>query len=372
MYMWLVWKYMGTLLACVVLLGGIGRAQDEVGYLYVESDPPNACLVIDGDDERLFQTPALCTLSVGEHHLTLFTEYYQPNTVKVVIAPRQVLRKKIRLVASLKVERQPDSGMNFYNVPGNLTILTDIFGVTVFLDGVRVTMTAPLTLPLVPSGVHHVGIEHNDLSFDTTVTVTPAGTTLLELHLLQLWGLDTLQHQPDPVSVLIEIELPGCRYHRIRPIEDSSPIDSAQIDEEGVSKRELYAMSRRYEVPIWDDTAIGMRGVDPTIRILTADTVMVISHRRAVGLGFARLPQAHDLDVEMPAMTVSRVLSCPRGTDVRFEIELFANMSMKFTTFDQLLPIFKQFRLLTDLNDGGEINVRIIIDAEGEVHFRYW
>ncbi len=363
---------MGTLLACVVLLGDVGRAENEVGYLYVESDPPNAHLIIDGDHERLFQTPALCTLSIGEHQLTLYTEYYQPNTVQVIIAPRQVLRKKIRLIASLKVERQSDSGMNFYNVPGDLTILTDIFGVTVFLDGVRITMTAPLTLPLVPSGVHTVRIEHNDLSFDTTVTVTPAETTLLELHLLELWGLDTSQSQPDPVSVLVEIELPGCRYHRLRPVVDSSPFDSAQTYEGDVSKRELYAMSRRYEVPIWDDSAVGMRGVDPIIRVLTTDTVIIISHRRAVELGFARLPQAHDLDVEMPAMTVSRVLSCPRGQGVRFEIELFANQSNKFTTFDQLEPVYKRFHVPADLNDGGEINVRIIIGAEGEVHFRYW
>lgn len=363
---------MGTLLACVVLLGDVGRAENEVGYLFVESDPPSAHLIIDGNEEQLFQTPVLCTLSVGEHQLTLYTEYYQPNTVKVAIAPRQVLRKKIRLIASLKVERQSDSGMNFYNVPGDLTILTDIFGVTIFLDGVRITMTAPLTLPLVPSGVHTVRIEHNDLSFDTIVTVTPAETTLLELHLLRLWGLDTSQSQPAPVSVLVEIELPACHYHRLQPIEDSSSLDSAQADVGDVSKRELYAMSRRYEVPIWDDSAVGMRGVDPIIRIITPDTVMVISHRRAVELGFARLPQAHDLDVEMRAMTVNRILSCPRGQGVRFEIELFANQSNKFTTFDQLEPIFKQFRLLTDLNDGGEINVRIIIDAEGEVHFRYW
>ncbi len=363
---------MGTLLACVVLLGDVGWADGEVGYLYVESDPPNAQLIIDGNHEQLFQTPALCTLSVGEHQLTLSTEFYQPNTVKVIIAPRQVLRKKVRLIASLEVERQPDSGMGFYNVPGDLTILTDIFGVTVFLDGVRVTMTAPLTLPLVPSGIHTVRVEHNDLSFDTIVTVTPAVTTLLELHLLELWGLDTSQSQPDPVSVLVEIELPACHYHRLQPIENSSPFDSTQTYEGDVSKKELYAMSRRYDVPIWDDTSVGMRGVDPIIRILTSDTVIVISHRRAVELGFARLPQAHDLDVEMRAMTVSRVLSCPRGQGVRFEIELFANQSNKFTTFDRLVPIFKQFRLLTDLNDGGEINVRIVIDVDGEVHFRYW
>ena len=72
--MWQLWKYMGTLLACVVLLGDVGRAENEVGYLFVESDPPSAHLIIDGNEEQLFQTPVLCTLSVGENQLTLYTE----------------------------------------------------------------------------------------------------------------------------------------------------------------------------------------------------------------------------------------------------------------------------------------------------------
>lgn len=366
------WLTLNLLLAAVCLMSPDSGAEDKVGFLYIESDPPNARLVIDGNQDRLYQTPVLCTLAVGAHRLTLSTEFHQPNTVKVVIAPRQVLRKKIRLVATIEVERQPDSDLRLYNVPGELTILTDIFGVSIFLDDVRISMPAPVTLPLVPSGLHAVRIEHNGLFFDTLVAVKPAETTLLELRLRQQWGLDSIPGSPELVALVVEMDLPACRYQRERPVVEAALYDSAQSDEGAVSKKELYAMSRRYEVPQWDDTATGLRGVDPNIRIITPDTVIVVSHRPAVDLGFARLPMGHDLDFQMPSMVVSRFPMCPEDGVIRFEIEAFVNQSEEFYNFLELEPIYKQFRVPADFNGGADINVRIQIDPDGEIHFRYW
>jgi len=366
------WLLSVVALLTLLLSTGVSWAGGETGYLYIETDPPGARVVIDGHQQQAIIAPALCTLSVGGHRLTLYSERYQPNFLDVVIAAGEVLRKRIRFVASVEIEEQPDSSAEFLNTPGGLTIVTDIFGGTIFLDSVRISTPAPVTLPSIPAGGHHVRIEHRGLAFDTSVIVRPGRTTVLELHLLQLWELSPLDGKWEMVTVVTEIELPGCRYFRARPVEDGTPLDSAQLNEGALGKTELYSMSRRYRVPFWEDTAVGMRGVDPIIRIIAADSVMVVSRRPTVDTAFARLPQSHDLQVDLPRTTVTRTSICRLDSGVGFEIELFVNQGERFMTFDRMNAMRKQFRVSADLNGGDDVHVRIIIDVAGEVHFRYW
>jgi len=348
-----------------------GRA-GESGYLYLETDPPGARVTIDGDKDNELLAPVLCTLSVGTHRLALYIERYQPNFLDVVITPGEVLRKRIRFVASVEIEDEPDSSAVLLNTPGELTIVTDVFGGTIYVDSVKIATPAPLTIPSLPAGTHQIRIEQSGLAFDTSVVIRPGRTTVLQLHLLQLWEMSPLDAKAKSVTVITEIQFPACRYFRAAPKAGESTMDSAQSDEGALGNVELYSMSRRYRVPLWEDTAVGMRGVDPTVRIITSDGVEVVSRRGTVDTAFARLPQSHDLDVALPVATVERYSLCRRDSKVRYEIELFVNQGRHFTTFFDMETHRRQFYVEADLNEGGDVHVRIIIDPDGEVHFRYW
>jgi hypothetical protein len=131
-------------------------------------------------------------------------------------------------------------------------------------------------------------------------------------------------------------------------------------------------MSRRYRVPLWEDTAVGMRGVDPCVRVITPDSVIEVSRRPTVDSAFARLPQSHDLDVELPRTTITRTLLCRLESKVAFEVESFVNQGKRFKKFNRLNAWHERFHVRADLNGGEDVHVRIIIDPDGVVHFRYW
>jgi hypothetical protein len=357
--------------------------------------------VIDGDDKLIVLAPLLCTLSVGPHELTVYSEDHQPSTLGIYITSGKILRKKIRFDGSRVIEQSFVGSSEMYTVNGNLSIVTDIFGGVIFLDSLRMNVTVPATLRSIPAGVHHVRIEHSGLGFDTTVTIRPGVTETLQLSLLQLWELPPLEEMPllpaiekvappppKLVTVVVNLELPGCRYLRAVAPENGTPFDSFQIALPGeyatetppdypevgsASDGDVRTLAyRRGRVPVWDDESMAMRGVDATVSIIFGEKVVVVSHRFAVDSIMSLRPQSADLEVGMPVRLAKRYAQALKGSEVSFEIELFVNQSMKFAGFDRLLPIRKQFRLNTDLNGGDDINVHIRVDTEGEVFFRYW
>lgn len=382
------------------------RADSEVGYLYIESEPKHARIVIDGDDKLIVLAPLLCTLSVGPHELTVYSEDHQPSTLGIYITSGKILRKKVRFDGSRLVEQSFVGSSEMYTVNGNLSIVTDIFGGVIYLDSLRMNVTVPATLRSIPAGVHHVRIEHSGLGFDTTVTIRAGVTETLQLSLLQLWELPPLDVIPaventlsppveeaaasplELVTVVINMELPGCRYLRAQPPVSGTPFDSFQIALPGeydndispdypevgsASEGNMRTLAyRRSRAPSWDDESMAMRGIDATVSIITGDKVVVVSHRFAVDSTMSLRPQLADLEVGMPVRLAKRYAQALKGSEVSFEIELFVNQSMKFVGFDSIIPIRKQFRLNTDLNFGEEINVRLRVDTKGEVFFRYW
>lgn len=275
---------------------------------------------------------------------------------------------------------------------GNLSIVTDMMGGVIFLDGTRLDVTTPATLTSIPTGVHNVRIELNGLGFDTTLTIHAGVTEMLQLNRAQLRELPPLEEisllPSELVTIVTNIELPGCRYLRISPPESGTPFDSFQIalpgeydivtspngpNVGGLSAGDMRTLAfHRSRAPKWDDESIAIRGVDAVVSILAEGGVVVVSHRFAVDSTMSLRPQSSDLEVGMPVRLARRYTQAPKGCEVSFEIELFINRSTKFATFENLLPIRKQFRLNTDLNDGDEINVRIRVDTDGEIFFRYW
>ncbi len=385
-----------TLIAGITASAADSRADSDVGYLFVESEPKHARIVIDGDDRMIVLAPLLCTLSVGPHELTVYSEDHQPSTLGIYITSGKILRKKIRFDGSRVVEQSFVGSSEMYTVNGNLSIVTDIFGGVIYLDSLRMNVTVPATLRSIPAGVHHVRIEHSGLGFDTTVTIRAGVTETLQLSLLQLWELPPLEVMPplekapsppveeaappprELVTVVINMELPGCRYLRAQPLVSGTPFDRAEASPDypevgspsGGDMRTLAFQHNR--APAWDDERMAMRGIDATVSIVTEDRVVVVSHRFAVDSTMSLRPQAADLQVGMPVRLARRYAQPPKGSEVSFDIELFVNQSKKFVGFDSIIPIRKQFRLNTDLNFGEEINVRIRVDTKGEVFFRYW
>jgi hypothetical protein len=107
------------------------------GHLFVESDPPGARIVLDGQ-EREEKTPALLTdIPVGEHVLEAARGFLQG---------RQTVQVRPGEVANVRLELTP--------APATLVLASNPSGATVTLDGKNIGRT-PLTLQT-DSGTRHL------------------------------------------------------------------------------------------------------------------------------------------------------------------------------------------------------------------------
>ncbi|MCH7948682.1 MAG: PEGA domain-containing protein, partial [candidate division Zixibacteria bacterium] len=87
-----------SIIAVLLLLFFTSSVFSQTGYLFIESVPERAEIMIDGKEYYRYFTPVLCTLAVGEHKVTVTKPYYQPETFSVTVTAETVTRKLVHFV----------------------------------------------------------------------------------------------------------------------------------------------------------------------------------------------------------------------------------------------------------------------------------
>ena len=160
----------------------------ETGYLFIESAPEQAEIIIDGKEYYRYFTPVLCTLSVGEHKVTVTKPYYQPETFSVTVTAETVTRKLVHFVLEEVSTPSERDAVIVKKKIGQLTILTNPFGATVLSNDKNFKVTTPITLTNITAGKHSYSIIYNDTKVDTTIIISGDSPQTLSLDLHRFFG----------------------------------------------------------------------------------------------------------------------------------------------------------------------------------------
>ncbi len=314
----------------------------ETGYLFIDSDPVGATVVVDSNSARIWETPALCTLTVGSHLITLHKPFYRPETITLEISPATVVRRKIKFVEDKReITSEPVEDVALYRHYGTLTVLTDISGGIVFVDSVKTTVPTPVTLGNVASGLRLITIAYGGYYFDTTVTVPPGETALLQVALKDRITREPFLPDSGRVTAHIVVELPGCRYRR----------DPKVVE---------------------DRSNITFIGVDPVIRIVAGDTAIGLSHEDLAVTNVAYDHRGYVTSKEIADTSVTIIVGADLKDSFTVRVMVYSNNSNKYINRDHIEPETSTRTVPADFNSGGEINIRVKILADGEVIFRHF
>ena len=313
---------------------------EEVGFLFVFSDPQDATLIVDNDRSNPHRTPVLCTLSTGQHELILEMEHFRPETTSVTITANKVTRRKITFVAIDKIKSRPAEEIKILKQYGTLTVITDIPNAAVFIDGANMNEKTPVTLTSVTAGEHLVTLDLNGLVFDTTVLILPDRTEILAVDLSELAERSRYGAGGKLVDVVLNVTIPGCEYKR------------------DYDKRA-------------EKSNIAIRGADAMIQVACSLDAREYSHRTLAQdetfdhRGFAT-------SKNVPDTLIIDTLSVFYADSVRIGTRVFANTGMRFKDRDHMKPTVHSYVFPADFNSGGLITVRLRVLPDGTVSFRYY
>jgi hypothetical protein len=212
------------------------------GYLFVESVPDSAVVIIDGSHLQKYFTPVLCTLSIGEHSIEITKRFYESEMFKVKIESEAVVRKRVDFVRQDKFKVTKPTGMTVEGKYGQLTIITNPHGAEVLADGEKLSLTTPVTLSNVTAGPHRYAIVYHYIQYDTTIIVTGDAPQTAVIDLRHFEGKEMYSIMPH-VQTKVVIVVPGCEY---------------KLDDSG---------------------ALLIKGVDAEINIRTGDTSLTLTHK---------------------------------------------------------------------------------------------
>jgi len=302
----------------------------DTGYLFIESVPERAEIIIDGKEYYRYFTPVLCTLSVGEHNVTVTKPYYQPETFSVTVTAETVTRKLVHFVLEDVATPSKKDAVIVKKKIGQLTILTNPFGATVLSEDKNFKATTPITLTNVSAGKHNYSIIYKDIKVDTTIIISGDSPQTLSLDLHRYFGKNEYSNVPH-IKMKVVMNLPGCEY-------------------------EIAG----------DNKTMLIKGVDAEIYISTGDTSLTLTHNELANF---------DKDKQGGTMKKSEftyLFEPYLHSELRFDVISFANqkgMMLPHTSAEKSIVYYK---FPASLNNGGEINVRILIEEDGDIIFRYW
>jgi len=309
----------------------------EKGYIFIESSPDSGVVIIDGNISERYYTPVLCTLSVGEHTIEVTRNFYETQIFKVTIEPEAIERKRLELVRLEKFKLTKPKAMKFDGRYGQLTILTDPFGAEVIADGEKISKYTPITLYSVPVGEHKYSIVYHYLQYDTTIMITGNAPQTAVIDLKNLKGKELYSTMPH-VKTKVVIVVPGCEY---------------KLDDSG---------------------NLLIKGVDAKINIRTGDTSLTLTHKE-----LAEFPANHSTELGVNEKRETRLPKTEYTyffdpfLDARLQFETVTYASKrKYQSPDSIKPSTHYQTFPATLNSGNDINVRIYIEEDGQIVFRYW
>lgn len=332
-------KWAATICILAVLCAASIRA--EVGYLFVDSEPRGATITIDASPALQFEAPVLCTLSVGHHKVAVSKPYYKPKTFEIVIEPDRVSRKVVTFLRSDMIEEGGQEDIVLYSEFGELTVLTDVSGATVFIDSVQMKTPAPVTLKKIAAGNHLVSLVRGEMSYDTTVIVPVGRPVVVSIPLASLADGSGAVLPGGPVEIRLRVDLPGCGYLR------------------GDERLEL-------------KSNMTISGVDPKVRLEIGDSTIELSHQNLATKGIRRNSLGDIIAKAMPDTTMEWTLVMPWADTIAADIVTYTWAGERHFSRDRLVGKKRHYDIPGDLNRGRPINVHLIIDDEGRIMFKYW
>ena len=319
-----------SITAVLLLLFLASSAFAETGYLFIESVPEKAEIMIDGKEYYRYFTPVLCTLAVGEHKVTVTKPYYQPETFSVTVTAETVTRKLVHFVLEDLATPNKRDAVIVKKKIGQLTILTNPFGATVLSEDKNFKATTPITLTDVTAGKHSYSIIYNDIKIDTTIIISGDSPQTLSLDLHHYFGKEEYSNVPH-IKMKVVMKLPGCEY---------------QV--------------------AGDNKTMLIKGVDAEIFISTGDTSLTLTHNELANF---------DKDKQEGTMKKSEftyLFEPFLHSDIRFDVISFANQKGMMLPHTSAEKSIVHYSFPASLNNGQEINVRILIEEDGDIIFRYW
>lgn len=327
-------------------LGGSDILAAEKGYLFIESIPAGADIVLDGQASTFRTTPALCTLSVGKHTFTIYKQYYESKSIEVEIHSERVERRKIHFVRLNKIGSVPVEDVTVYGDFGQLTIITDLPGATVYIDSVKVKTETPVTLNSISTGPHNLRLVYDQLVFDTLLIVP----------------------QTSPITLFLELgKLPA----------KETNVSSERASSERVRVRVVLLPSRcEYSWKYKGDEikSFKIKGVDPLLTIEFGEKTWELTHDD-IGLtniirdDQGRMTSALLVDSNMEFNFLTTILPTAM---IEIDLSLLVSEGSKRSKEDDCRHILKKYSIPAGLNNGGDVNIRLRIEPDGEVIMRYW
>jgi PEGA domain len=311
----------------------------ESGYLFIETKPVPARFTVDNVDTIFFDTPILCRLAPGKHRIRLESPGYRPQTIQVVIAPEEVIRRSVSLDETFRPPSSEDGTAGFPDGTGKISVLSDRKS-QVYVDGKLHDSPAPVTIAGVTPGLHEVVLTRDTISHTTRVVVQEGKSALVEVVFDEQASFQGVVRPRYRTRIFVTVELPPCRYK----------MESA--DNAGGGCR--------------------IRGVDPNIIIALPDSSVEID--RSVFLQHLEQVRATTTSHEMSFSDTTLVYSfeAPVEEGVAFTFRLRTNKSRGFRDLSSLKPTTKRFAVPARFNEGADITVHATVDESGDVIFRYW
>ncbi len=305
------------------------------GYLFVESSPDSGVVTIDGRIMERYYTPVLCTLSVGEHSIEITKNFYETQMFKVSIEPEMVVRKRVDFIRQDKFKVTKPTGMTVEGKYGQLTIITNPHGAGVIADGEKLAMTTPVTMSGVTAGPHKYSIVYHYIQYDTTIIVTGNEPQTATIDLKHLEGDDSYSIMPH-VQTKVVIVVPGCEY---------------KLDDSG---------------------NVLIKGVDAMINIKTGDTSLTLTHQELADFpASVEAMQARNQEAKLPKTEYTYIFDPYLDARLQFETITYASKK-KYQPIDSIKPTTHYQNFPASLNTGKPVNVRIYIEEDGQIVFRYW
>jgi len=318
------------ILNVLILIAFSSPAFAQKGYLFIESVPDSAIVTIDGKFSERYFTPVLCTLSVGEHQIEIAKVYYETETIKVKIDPEAVTRRMVHFVKQDKFKVGKGQDMMVEGKYGQLTIISYPYGARVIADGEELTMTAPVTLSNLTAGKHRYSLIYKYTRYDTTIIVTgdEPQTATIDFRALKD---DEKYYAAPQVLTKVVIVVPGCEYQTDEPT-----------------------------------GKLLIQGVDAELKISTGDTGIALTHKELAE------HRDNNKELSLPKTELTYFFEPYIDSTVQFDISTFASKKKKHELRESLTPKHKHFHVPASFNSGKEVNVRIFIEDDGDIVFRYW
>jgi hypothetical protein len=241
-----------------------------------------------------------------------------------------VTRKFVHFVLDDVATPRKDKAVIVKKKVGQLTILTNPIGATILTDDSSFKATTPITLTAVTAGPRSYSIIYNDIRVDTTITISGDAPQTMSLDLHRYFGKQEYSNVPH-VSMKVVMELPGCEY-------------------------EIAG----------DNKTMLIKGVDAEIRISTGDTSLSLTH-----LELADYSEKKN-KLRMQKSELTYLFEPYLHADLKFDVITFANEEKMMLPHTSAKKSTTHRNFPASLNNGEEINVRILIEEDGDIIFRYW